>query len=183
MRIAAGHGVVEDNHFEGASHNTVELESDTAGHFIPNGPVEDVVVRNNTLVKSGLAWYAHSHPAAIRLHHRPNWKLETEGRPHRDVTIENNTIQECASIGVSLQDTKGVNVRKNTLKDLNRLRYSGGEYGFRIQNIRSAALRKNQVQGTGDALSGFGTRSDSSDITLAENSVTIDGETTVGSLE
>lgn len=183
LRIAARDGVVEDNQFEGASHNTVELECDTADHFIPNGPVEDVTVRNNTLVRSGLAWYAHSHPAAIRLHHLPHRKFNTEGRPHRDITIEDNTIRSCASIGISLQDTVGVSVSGNDLQDLNRLRYDDGGYGFQLGNVRSGELQKNQVKGTSDALSGFGIKSGSRDIMLAENTVTIDGETTAGSLE
>jgi parallel beta-helix repeat protein len=183
LRIAARDGIVENNQFEGASHNTIELECDTAGHFIPNGPVEDVTVRNNTLVRSGLAWYAHSHPAAIRLHHLPHRKFNTEGQPHRNITIEDNTVRSSASTGISLQDTVRFSVSGNDLQDLNRLRYDNGGYGFHLKNVRSGKLQKNQVKGTSDTLSGFGTSSGSSEISLVENTVTIDGKTTAGSLE
>lgn len=183
IRIATGHGVVENNDFEGASHNTVELESDTAGFFIPNGPVEDVEIRNNTLERSGLAWYADTNPAAIRLHHRPRQELEIEGQPHRNVTIENNTIEGCASVGISLQDAQGVDVGGNALGDLNRLQYADGGYGFYLQNIQGVTLSQNRVQGTSETLRGFGTKREASDITLTENTVTIDGNTADGSLE
>jgi hypothetical protein len=172
--------VIENNHFEGASQNTIELESNVGGVFFPRGPVEDLTVRDNTLIRAGLNWYADDHPAAISLHHRPRPELDTTGQPNRDVTIEGNTIRAAATVGMSLTDTAGVTVRENILEDLNQLDLPNGGYGFWLRNVRDATLASNRVRGTSDAISGFGLRHRSSDVDLSENSITIDGETKPG---
>ena len=173
--ITAADGTVADNVLDGASHNTVELACDTVGHFIPQGPVTNVTVRDNRLSRSGLNWMAQDHPAAIRVHHRQKPDLEAVGRPNENVTIAGNEVTSAAAVGVELADAAHLSVEGNTLRGLNRLDYPHGGYGFRLSNVSDVSVTGNRVAGTADALEAFGVQVDSERVTDSGNRFVLDG--------
>lgn len=175
VRIATSEGVVEGNELEGATHNIIELECDSWGHFISKGWVSDVTIRNNRISRSGLNWMAWDNPAAVFLHHRPGPDFETEGRPNEDVTIVGNEITSCASVGMDLSDARGISVEDNELGELNQLEYRHGGYGVRLSNVEDVSLAGNYVEGATDSIEEFGVQYDSEEITRSDNEFQLDG--------
>lgn len=178
VRIAASNGTVEGNTLVGASRNAVELETDTDGVFVPKGVVTGVTVRENTIRESGLNFFAGDHPAGIRVHHLPRPGIRTSGHPNRDIVIENNDIARCAAGGIDVEAAANVDVRENTLRDLNHLDYSPGDYGMAFSKVDGATVTGNTVESPSERLEGFGWQKQSEGIDLSDNELLIDGDET-----
>lgn len=175
VRVATSDGVVAGNDLAGATHNVVELECDTWDHHIPKGWVENVVVRDNRISRSGLNWMAWDNPAAVYLHHRPAAAFETVGRPHRNIEIIGNVVTDSASVGLGLADAKGVSVRDNRIEGVNLLEYPRGGYGMRLSNLGDVAVVGNEVTGAGRLVDSFGFRAGTEGLTRSGNSFRLDG--------
>lgn len=176
IRIAASDGTIEDNVLEGCSINPIELETDTSGFFAPKGWVRNVTVQNNDISRAGLNYVTDRHSAGIRLHHRPAPGTPTEGRPNRNVTIQNNTIENGASIGLKVDAAESIRIEGNELSELNQLEFdSWSSYAIGVADSAAVSVTGNDVTGRSETLSGFGWQRESSNVTTADNSVRIDG--------
>lgn len=177
IRIAASRGVVEDNVLEGCSISPVELETDTSGHFSPKGWVRDVTVRNNRISRAGLAYFAGGDPAGVHVHHNPAPDVETEGRPNRRIAIVGNDVSDSAARGIDVEAAESVRIEGNELADLNRMDYDEmSGYGLSVVDSADVAVEGNRVEGSSDALDGFGWARRSESVSTANNELVVDGE-------
>lgn len=178
IRIAASHGVVEDNVIEGASRIGVEIECDTNDStYAPKGGVRDVTVRNNQISRPGLNYLAGPSPSGIRIHHRTRDGTSTAGQPNRDITVEGNTIENGAHLGVEVEHAAGVQIKNNDMRNLNQLEYpDDGKYGVALNHVTNAKVTENLAAGLDESLTQFGVQHRSENITVAENRLKINGE-------
>jgi hypothetical protein len=178
-RIAAPGGVVEDNTFEGCHSYGIEIECDTDDvAYQPKGGVSDVTVRNNVIKRPGLNYLAGSSPAGVGIHHLPRDGVSTEGRPNRNIVVENNRIENGAHFGVEVEHAENIDIRDNDIADVNRLAYPGEpKYGVRLRSVESASVTGNRVSGSEESLDVFGGVFDSEGVDASANTVDYgDGE-------
>lgn len=172
-RIAASGGVVEDNTFEGCHSYGIEIECDTDDvAYQPKGGVSDVTVRNNVIKRPGFNYLAASSPAGVGIHHLPRESFSTEGRPNRNIVIENNRIENGAHSGIEVEHAENISIENNTIVDVNQLSYpSEPNYGIRLRHIESASVIGNRVSGSAESLDMFGGLFASTDVTRSSNTV------------
>lgn len=178
VRIAASDGVIEGNTLEGSHLSALELESEgTLEPFAPKGWVEDVVVRNNTISRPGLNYFAGYTPTGIRLNHVSPDNVTTAGRPNRNVTITNNTVDNSAYVGLLVADGQDIQIESNDLSSLNQLSYGGfGDTGIELTNVAATSVIDNRVEGTRQTIQYFGIQRDSSGVKASQNELIIDGD-------
>ncbi|WP_225333333.1 right-handed parallel beta-helix repeat-containing protein [Halomicrobium urmianum] len=181
VRVVARNGAVTGNVLDGASRNPVELECDNDENFAPKGYVDDVTVENNTIRRAGMVYFAGDHPAGIRIHLLTRQDVPEEGQPNRNIRLLNNDIEMTAGVGIDIENAAGIEVAGNRIADVNRLDY--GPYGISVAKARDVTIVDNTVEGTSDRLQYFGQRNDSSEVTMEDNALRIDGESTSASLE
>lgn len=179
IRIAASHGIVEGNTLESCSINPIELETDLASQvFSPKGWTSDVTVRNNTISRAGLNYYAGATPVGIHVHHRSAPGHPSTGQPNRDITIANNEVTDAAMGGIRVEATRDVSVEGNNLSGLNQLDFPGfADVGLTLDHVETAAVRDNTVQGSARSLDHFGVQLASEDVSTAGNRLVVDGTT------
>lgn len=184
IRIAASHGIVEGNTLEGCSINPIELETDLASQvFSPKGWTSDVTVRNNTVSRAGLNYYAGATPVGIHVHHRPAPDHPSTGQPNRNITIANNEVTDSAMGGIRVEATTDVTVEGNTLSGLNQLDFPGfADVAMTLDHVTSADIRNNTARGSATSLDYFGVRLASEDVATTGNRLVIDGATESGQL-
>jgi len=185
VRIAAPDGVVEGNTLEGSHSAAVEIECDTDdAAYAPKGGVSGVVVRDNDIVRPGMNYLADRSPAGVRVHHLPRDGESSEGRPNRDIVVENNRIERGAHAGVEVEHAENVEIRNNELADLNRLSYPGEpNYGVRLRAVESSTVTGNHLSGPADSVDALGGIWDSRDVETADNTVERDGDQSPGEFE
>lgn len=177
VRIAASHGVVENNTLEGCSINPIELETDTYGHFAPKGWASDVTVRNNEIARAGLAYFAGANPVGIHVHHRPAPEHTSEGRPNHDISVENNEIAESAAGAIHVEATESIRIDGNTMTGPNRMDFPGfADVGVSLHDVADATVTGNAVRGSEGSVDHFGTRRSSRRIVETNNELVVDGE-------
>lgn len=176
IRTTTGQGVIEDNVLDGSSLSAIELHTDAGGVWQAKGWVSDVQIQNNTIRRPAMTPFGKKQGAAIRLHHEPSPDTETEGRPHRNISIVSNEIETCGSAGIELEAADGVTARDNIVDGVNLLGFEDRGFGFRVLNAEDVTLENNSVMGSGGTLRGFGQRVDSSSISLTGNELRIDDE-------
>lgn len=176
IRITTGQGVIENNVLDGASLSAIELHTDAGGVWQAKGWVSEIQIRNNIIRRPAMMPFGKKQGSAIRLHHEPPPNTETEGRPHRDISIIANEIETCGAAGIELEAANGVIARDNIIDELNLLDYEDRGFGFIVSNSEDVTLEDNTVKGSEETLSGFGQRTDSDNISLTENKLIIDGE-------
>ena len=179
IRASTGPGRIERNTLDGADANAIELHTGTLGYWPPKGGIRDVTVRENTIRRAGLTYFAGEQPSGIAVHHEAPPGYSTKGRPNQNVTIADNTIETCASVGIELEATANVTVEGNTLRDLNRLDYPNGGFGITLSNVGTASITDNTVSGGSDALTAFGRRQGTDALTRSGNTLQRDGARTV----
>ncbi|MFB6072548.1 MAG: right-handed parallel beta-helix repeat-containing protein [Halobacterium sp.] len=177
VRVTAGPGEVANNTLTGASRNPIELESHTDSHFSPKGWCNDVTVRENTIRRAGLVYFAGEHPAAIRCHHKTFPGTPTRGQPHRNIEILDNDIRNCAQLGIDVEATQGVRISGNSISGVNQLNYPNGGYGIAVANAENVTVDNNTVSGTDERIQAFGRRSDVSGLEATGNELTLGGKT------
>jgi len=176
IRVSAGHGVIEENVLAGAHQTGIELHTYSKGNWPPKGRIVDVTVRNNHISRPGLNYLAGLQTAGIYLHHDPPADVTTEGRPNENIAIVDNEIETCASVGMEINGTAGLQLEGNTMRDLHHLDYPNKGLGLTLTNVADATLSGNTVVGSSDRLQAFGARDACEDISLSENTLRIDGD-------
>jgi len=126
-------------------------------------------------------YFAGDHPAGIRIHLLTRQDVPEEGQPNRNIRLLNNDIEMTAGVGIDIENAAGIEVAGNRIVDVNRL--DCGPYGISVAKARNVTIADNTVEGTSDRLQYFGQRNDSSEVTMEDNTLRIDGESTSASLE
>jgi len=177
IRVSASNGVVEDNTIEGSHQSAVELISEgTLQPFAPKSWVSNVTIRDNTISRPGLNYFAGKQPAGIRVAHTSPPSVSGNGRPNRHITISNNSIQNGARQGILCQDVMDVRLMGNSIRDLNKLDYLGfTKVGIEFVNAENAEVLDNSVRATSETAE-FGIRRESRTIEASRNNLFIDGE-------
>lgn len=176
IRLGSGPGVVEGNTLDGAARHGIWLRCDTSGTHAPKRWTNDVVIRNNRIAGSGLSFFAAPNASAIRAVHRLGEAGRTEGRPHRNLVLEGNLIEDCAHLGVELEDVEGAQLLDHELRALNRLVYrAGGGFGVGLTNVADVAVTGNRLSGPAEALYQLGWQAESEGVTASENRLRIGG--------
>lgn len=137
MRLMSSRGLVENNHIEGIKQAAITLGPEFVG-FREAGWVEDVVVRGNTIRDSAfdpaLVRHAAYTPGAISVMHRG----ETPDSPrpvvarHRNITIENNRIENVGGPAIHINQASGVRILNNHIArtNLNSATARDNRYGL-----------------------------------------------------
>lgn len=125
LRLMSSQGLVENNHIEGVKQAAITLGPEFVG-FREAGWVENVVVRGNTILDSAfdpaLVRHAAYTPGAISVMHRG----ETPDAPrpvvarHRDITIENNRIENVGGPAIHINQASGVRILSNRIARSNQ---------------------------------------------------------------
>lgn len=181
VRIGGGaEGVVEGNRLAGNNNDGILVEATGLG--APKRWVDDVAIRNNTLADVGLGSVTAGRPEGIvvdvdgaPVHARED--PPSTGRPHRNVTIADNTVQGVATTGVRVADATDATVAGNRVVDPGRIRMTPLDpYGIGLDHVVGAQVRGNRVVGTADDVHGFGWRVASDDVRTSENELRVAGE-------
>jgi hypothetical protein len=125
LRLMSSRGLVENNHIEGVKQAAITLGPEFVG-FREAGWVENVVLRGNTILDScfdpGLVRHASYTPGAISVMHRG----ETPDAPrpvvarHRNITIENNRIENVGGPAIHINQAAGVRIVNNRISRANQ---------------------------------------------------------------
>lgn len=176
LRLGSGPGLVEGNTFTGAGRHTIVAASDTGDRTKHKRWTNDVVIRDNQLLRSGLTYFAAENTAAILAHHTTAEGTSVEGHPHRNITVERNRIDRSAHLGIDIKHGEGVDIHENEMRDLNRLVYrNGGGFGIGLTEVVDASVTGNHVAGQSDILYQFGWARHTRGLTASGNTLTIDG--------
>lgn len=175
VRVNASSGVVEGNELDGAAIHNLRFDCNTEGTFPPGHWVADVTVRENTLRRAGLNYFGTPPASAIELVRDTAPDVTPAGRPNRNVEIVDNTIERCAARGMWLEDTAGLTVAGNEIRDVNLLDYEDGGYAMILENLDDARVTDNRVSGSSAHLTAFGRDEGNEAVTLSGNTLVVDG--------
>lgn len=176
IQVTCGPGLIEGNEIDGTARHGIWFRCDTEGTFAPKRWASDVLVRNNTITRSGLNFFAGPAPEGIQAVYWPAEGFSAEGNPHQNITIRNNEISNAAHMGISIGDTRNIDIDSNTITDINQLDYSEGRYGVSLQNVVKSTITENSVTGEDEKIFQFGYTDSSQEISLAGNELRLDGE-------
>lgn len=122
LRIMASNGVIENNRFERISQSAITIGAEYA-FWREAGWVENVVIRGNKISDVCRGWYATAKrcytPGAICTFIR-NDRLMPSYSGHRNIRIENNSINGSRNAGIYLYAIKDSIVSKNRIKNVCR---------------------------------------------------------------
>ncbi|MBN1864381.1 MAG: right-handed parallel beta-helix repeat-containing protein [Victivallales bacterium] len=141
--------VVENNTFDHVSGAGIHVTTDMYDFYESIG-TRNVTIRNNTFLDCGFG--ATRAGAVVNVFARIGalGKGSSEGHPgvHRDILIENNTIENTPNCGIYLGATDGATVRDNTLRNVCAAPECR-EYaaGIRVQNSRNVRVENNRILG------------------------------------
>lgn len=127
--------MVEENEFLGSQNRTINLLCDTSGAFAPDRWCRDVTIRSNRITRSGVVYLGGNAPSGIGLSHHGHPDVPERGRPHRDITIEDNDLNVLGFRGIEIQNAERVTAEGNDIDDVNCLEYPDGGYGFDIARV------------------------------------------------
>ena len=191
-------GIVANNDFDGTHTDGVQVEAigDTGSGVGAQlkGWSEEVLIRDNRIARTGLAGVPSGVPNAVFVsvdvgEGNPN-NPSVSGRPHRNVTVENNDLVTTAGLGVHLADIQGATVEGNQIRDPGRIPVIDiGAYGLGLRHVADVTVDGNRVVATADDLTGFGYRRESEGVDLGNNAYVVAGEnqpadlTDIGSAE
>lgn len=180
VRLASGRGEFVNNDLSGSSLAAVELECDTSGTWTPKGWLYDVTIANNTVSRSGLNYINLRSAGAPAFHLLHRAGGDGGSTPHRDVTIENNTVTDGGDLGVRVEDATNVMMMDNELTGLNQLDLDhllGRQgYGVGVENVSGATVSNNTVSGSNESLAAFGWQMQSADVSTSDNEFIRNGE-------
>lgn len=125
LRLMSSNGLVENNLIENIKQAPVTIGPEFVG-FREAGWVHDVIIRGNTIKDSGfdpaLTRNAAYTPGAISVIHRadsPTAPLPIVAR-HRDIIIEQNTIDNVGGPGIHINQAADITIRDNLLSRTNQ---------------------------------------------------------------
>ena len=179
VRVGGGiDGVVAENDLRGTNNDAILVEANGGG--TPKRWVDGLTIRDNTLQSVGLVSVASGRPEGIvvNVDAAPVYDRSAPGtgRPHRNVRIENNVVEGCATTGVHVADVTGATVSGNRVTDPGRIPVTAFDaYGFGVDNAADVTLRNNAVVGTNDDVDGFGWRTASEGVRTSGNSLVVGG--------
>lgn len=126
LRLMSSNGLVENNLIDGIKQAPLTIGPEFVG-FREAGWVHDVVIRGNTIRNSGfdpaLTRNAAYTPGAISIIHRgdtPAAPLPAIAR-HRNIVIEQNTIDNVGGPGIHINQAADVTIRDNHLSRTNQV--------------------------------------------------------------
>jgi hypothetical protein len=182
VRVTSGPGTIEGCTFDGSGAGAIYLEQfsfKSGGEYVwaPKAGVPEITIRNNEILNGGLSGAEWGNPPkAAGIWSKAKPSTDEPGRPHRDITIENNTIETLSRKGVQIADAIGATVEGNDIVDPNQLDLPENDYGFYVENADDVTIRENTVRGSAEDIEAFGRASDMDVVTAAENTLTVDGE-------
>ena len=142
MLIKASSGVIEGNRIYGCSNDAITL---TPHLNREGGFARNVVIRGNSIEHVGmLPW----HKAAIRVGVYGGGP-ELACREHRNIVIEDNTIDDVAGNGVVVANASDVQVRGNRISGVGLRRVSSKvPVAIEVRNAQSVRLTGNAISRT-----------------------------------
>ncbi|WP_193308812.1 right-handed parallel beta-helix repeat-containing protein [Halorubrum halophilum] len=180
IRIGGGvDGVVAGNELVRNNNDGILVEANGGG--TPKRWVDNLTIRENTLHDIGLTSVASGRPEGIvvQVDATPVYARDgaaSVGRPHRNVHVEQNEITGVATTGIHFADLIGGSITGNKITDPGRIRMIDIDpYGVGIDNSSDLTIEENSVIGTGDDVLGFGWRTGTGKVHIADNNLDIDG--------
>lgn len=180
VRVSSGPGLVEGNRLDGCSLNGIWMRCDTSGRFAPKRWTNDVVIRDNRITRSGLAYFAAAHTSGVHAVYWPAEDVEVAERPHRNIVLADNDVVDTAAASVRLEDAEGVRVESNRMASPNQV--YDGDYSVRVRNVEGVEVVGNTASGSGEELSYFGVQERAEAVTSRDNVLVIDGDPAPGDL-
>ena len=121
LRIMASHGVIERNTFRRLKMSAITVGAEYE-FWREAGWVEDVTIRDNTIVDVGCDGAMHSSGAyvlgAISVFGRTDQRSQLPLWPgNRGIVIEDNTIRDCPSAGIFAAAAADIQIRNNRLEN------------------------------------------------------------------
>jgi hypothetical protein len=121
LRIMASHGVIKRNTFRRLKMSAITVGAEYE-FWREAGWVEDVTIRDNTIVDVGRDGASHGSGAyvlgAISIFGRTDQGSELPLWPgNRDIIIEGNTIRDCPSAGIFAAAAADIQIRNNRLEN------------------------------------------------------------------
>lgn len=177
-------GTVENNTFLGTNSDGIEIAGagDVREGFSDlKGWSEDVLVRGNEIVDTGLVGVPSGVPRAVFVGVDGGEGLapapSTTGRPHRNVRIVDNTIRSVAGHGIEVADIDGATVENNRIEGFGRLSpVAIGRYGLGVRNAGDVTVRNTTVATDDTDAAGFGWRAESDSVATGGNEFVVAGE-------
>jgi len=183
VRISAGPGEITGNRFLSSQNQTINILCDTSGTYAPERWTNDVVIRENEVRASGKSYLGGGQPAGLLLVHAPGEGIKTEGRPHRNIEVSNNSFEDLGYRVGTLQDAERVTIERNDVTGVNELGYPYGREAFDLRNIDEAVFTRNTVSAASEYLEHFGRRDDVSTLETYKNEFRLDGNTAPATFE
>ncbi len=115
------------------------------------GPAQNITIRNNTMHKCAfVSDSANMGAIVVKASHDAGY-AEYPAGVHRDIVIENNTVEETANAGIFVSATRGLTVRKNTVSRYGTRKniLPTGEYAIYLVNCREVELQENRCDTQG----------------------------------
>ncbi|UJR38705.1 hypothetical protein I4U23_031371 [Adineta vaga] len=128
LRIMASNGLVERNYFERLTKCAISIGPEL-GYWREAGWVSNVTIKNNTIhdigVDVSLSAAGIVTPGAISVFVHTDKNSPPYPNNHRNITIQDNNIEETSVAGIHAYAVAGLIVRGNTLFHTNRIRGPG----------------------------------------------------------
>jgi len=138
MRIQAADVIIEDNEIEHVTHSGIKLSLDRE-NFGYGAPTEDIVIRGNRI--KGIALLPVRDPAAVGMHagiqqlligkENNNRRFFSKNTSARNLTIENNLIENTAFYGILCANASHVVIRGNVIRGANQMEPQTNALGFK----------------------------------------------------
>lgn len=136
IRLAAHDGVVSDNEIDGTGWRGMALRCDAGGWDSLARWTSDVTIRDNQIRDSGLTGYVSEESTAIDVRYNTGDDGDSVGRPHRNIQIQANVIEQSAYLGLYLDSASRVEVNGNVMDGLNHYALpNGGGFGLALDNV------------------------------------------------
>ncbi len=161
LRIMASRGLIEGNTFRRLKHSAITLGAEYA-FWREAGWVKGITVRGNRIEDVGRDGALHSSrtyvPGAISVFVRCDREIEKPLWPgNRDITIEDNTIQNCPGAGIFAFAARNLTVRNNRIENVF---YRPGQRAGRARGLEVRGAidtgRAEDVKQEGNIMSGVG---------------------------
>jgi parallel beta-helix repeat protein len=155
IRLQAPNALIENNHIENV--RSFGLSMSGQPQFWGEGPyVHSTIARNNTFIDCANGPSDNNQPV-IMIKQQGDYATDTT---QYDITLENNTIQNCGAMGIEVRGVKGITLTGNTITgysiypnlskdesipaDIN-----GTGYGIVVESCENVTLKNNSVSQPG----------------------------------
>jgi hypothetical protein len=138
MRIQAADVLVEDNEIEHVTMSGIKLSLERE-NLMMGAPTENIVIRGNRI--KGIALLPVVDPAAVGMHagiqqmligkENNNRRFFSKNTSARNITIENNLIENTAHYGILCANASLVVIRNNVIRGANQMEPQANALGFK----------------------------------------------------